>query len=124
MRRHFRSIDSEGVSGDVSEEAVSRRTQCVGRDTIEGNEKINCNSQHPSAALRAGSGDEGKSGGHDSTQEAAFIPKSAFICGSCCFCVRLLVAQTHNRIQDRKSTRLNSSHSQISYAVFCLKKKK
>src|SRR2546430_6771782 len=27
-------------------------------------------------------------------------------------------------IVDRKSTRLNSSHSQISYAVFCLKKKK
>src|SRR5256886_11420991 len=28
-----------------------------------------------------------------------------------------------DRSQDRKSTRLNSSHSQISYAVFCLKKK-
>src|SRR2546430_3700412 len=28
------------------------------------------------------------------------------------------------RGRDRKSTRLNSSHSQISYAVFCLKKKK
>src|SRR5690349_24238805 len=28
------------------------------------------------------------------------------------------------RIQDRKSTRLNSSHVEISYAVFCLKKKK
>src|SRR2546430_5049375 len=28
------------------------------------------------------------------------------------------------QILDRKSTRLNSSHSQISYAVFCLKKKK
>src|SRR2546427_552905 len=27
-------------------------------------------------------------------------------------------------LTDRKSTRLNSSHSQISYAVFCLKKKK
>src|SRR2546428_5599083 len=27
-------------------------------------------------------------------------------------------------IEDRKSTRLNSSHDQISYAVFCLKKKK
>src|SRR2546430_13697998 len=27
-------------------------------------------------------------------------------------------------LSDRKSTRLNSSHSQISYAVFCLKKKK
>src|SRR2546427_8324504 len=30
----------------------------------------------------------------------------------------------HARKSDRKSTRLNSSHSQISYAVFCLKKKK
>src|SRR5688572_32217159 len=30
----------------------------------------------------------------------------------------------YERVQDRKSTRLNSSHSQISYAVFCLKKKK
>src|SRR2546427_2503659 len=29
-----------------------------------------------------------------------------------------------DRHADRKSTRLNSSHSQISYAVFCLKKKK
>src|SRR5688572_32430613 len=29
-----------------------------------------------------------------------------------------------SRTLDRKSTRLNSSHSQISYAVFCLKKKK
>src|SRR2546430_9039346 len=30
----------------------------------------------------------------------------------------------HRVARDRKSTRLNSSHSQISYAVFCLKKKK
>src|SRR2546430_13248035 len=30
----------------------------------------------------------------------------------------------HRQRRDRKSTRLNSSHSQISYAVFCLKKKK
>src|SRR2546430_2898841 len=30
----------------------------------------------------------------------------------------------HGGVEDRKSTRLNSSHSQISYAVFCLKKKK
>src|SRR3712207_8439702 len=29
-----------------------------------------------------------------------------------------------NLMQDRKSTRLNSSHANISYAVFCLKKKK
>src|SRR2546427_5765912 len=32
--------------------------------------------------------------------------------------------QQPGREPDRKSTRLNSSHSQISYAVFCLKKKK
>src|SRR2546427_10484914 len=31
---------------------------------------------------------------------------------------------TREVVGDRKSTRLNSSHSQISYAVFCLKKKK
>src|SRR5256886_8833394 len=34
-----------------------------------------------------------------------------------------LTSELHNAPQDRKSTRLNSSHSQISYAVFCLKKK-
>src|SRR2546430_12258739 len=34
------------------------------------------------------------------------------------------VAVHHELLADRKSTRLNSSHSQISYAVFCLKKKK
>src|SRR2546430_8035872 len=34
-----------------------------------------------------------------------------------------LEGQTMEQV-DRKSTRLNSSHSQISYAVFCLKKKK
>src|SRR2546430_8784520 len=39
-----------------------------------------------------------------------------------CFARRQNVATARNR--DRKSTRLNSSHSQISYAVFCLKKKK
>src|SRR2546427_2890272 len=33
-------------------------------------------------------------------------------------------AQLQQMMGDRKSTRLNSSHSQISYAVFCLKKKK
>src|SRR5690349_23227810 len=33
-------------------------------------------------------------------------------------------AVNNNRLIDRKSTRLNSSHVEISYAVFCLKKKK
>src|SRR5256886_9864472 len=35
-----------------------------------------------------------------------------------------LAAAVYAASEDRKSTRLNSSHSQISYAVFCLKKKK
>src|SRR5437763_11324715 len=37
--------------------------------------------------------------------------------------VMLHVGQTFSPLQDRKSTRLNSSHRCISYAVFCLKKK-
>src|SRR4051812_49494108 len=36
-------------------------------------------------------------------------------------CIRLRASE---RRRDRKSTRLNSSHMSISYAVFCLKKKK
>src|SRR3712207_8375417 len=32
--------------------------------------------------------------------------------------------EVRHRVRDRKSTRLNSSHANISYAVFCLKKKK
>src|SRR2546427_11472350 len=39
-------------------------------------------------------------------------------------CFSLVHGAAGYRSADRKSTRLNSSHSQISYAVFCLKKKK
>src|SRR2546427_5599141 len=38
--------------------------------------------------------------------------------------VVLHIGRKQGQRLDRKSTRLNSSHSQISYAVFCLKKKK
>src|SRR2546430_13659080 len=38
--------------------------------------------------------------------------------------IEAMLAQAAKARIDRKSTRLNSSHSQISYAVFCLKKKK
>src|SRR2546427_7645891 len=44
-----------------------------------------------------------------------FVPAAGIILGE---------AKTIAANEDRKSTRLNSSHSQISYAVFCLKKKK
>src|SRR5688572_31039701 len=38
--------------------------------------------------------------------------------------VQFIINRSVTIRRDRKSTRLNSSHSQISYAVFCLKKKK
>src|SRR2546430_10901782 len=42
----------------------------------------------------------------------------------CVHMCRVMAVSFHSAKGDRKSTRLNSSHSQISYAVFCLKKKK
>src|SRR5687768_18023643 len=39
-------------------------------------------------------------------------------------CDKCGVEVTKSKVRDRKSTRLNSSHGYISYAVFCLKKKK
>src|SRR2546428_10087616 len=44
--------------------------------------------------------------------------------GGCRFASCGCSPSTPPRCRDRKSTRLNSSHDQISYAVFCLKKKK
>src|SRR5438034_3026947 len=41
-----------------------------------------------------------------------------------CGILRAVFPMVRGRNQDRKSTRLNSSHTVISYAVFCLKKKK
>src|SRR5439155_17577140 len=47
-------------------------------------------------------------------------PVQYVVCGP----VRLEAGARHPELEDRKSTRLNSSHVAISYAVFCLKKKK
>src|SRR3712207_9054974 len=43
---------------------------------------------------------------------------------TCTSQIRFNVDCTRRSVEDRKSTRLNSSHANISYAVFCLKKKK
>src|SRR5690606_41302571 len=45
-------------------------------------------------------------------------------CCSSITCISSLYLAIRSRRSDRKSTRLNSSHVKISYAVFCLKKKK
>src|SRR2546422_8522576 len=52
------------------------------------------------------------------TVNDSLTEKARFIFGRC------LQAAYPARCGDRKSTRLNSSHGYISYAVFCLKKKK
>src|SRR3712207_9160675 len=56
---------------------------------------------------------------------AVLADEEAFVAAG--FDRRLLgeqVGEQADGLQDRKSTRLNSSHANISYAVFCLKKKK
>src|SRR2546422_6432181 len=45
-------------------------------------------------------------------------------CTSAQLALAWLLARGHASARDRKSTRLNSSHGYISYAVFCLKKKR
>src|SRR2546426_3995541 len=50
--------------------------------------------------------------------------RSPTLCVCVCVCVCLYSALPPDFCLDRKSTRLNSSHLVISYAVFCLKKKK
>src|SRR2546426_9315437 len=46
-----------------------------------------------------------------------FLAQGLLVVGALCYFM-------HVSVEDRKSTRLNSSHLVISYAVFCLKKKK
>src|SRR2546427_4817741 len=59
--------------------------------------------------------------GYDARADITLLPAIEWQTGALAQIVKVGVHPTR---QDRKSTRLNSSHSQISYAVFCLKKKK
>src|SRR2546426_5725284 len=56
---------------------------------------------------------------HPAEREQIAVRDSALLCGE-----RYHTATRYLGQRDRKSTRLNSSHLVISYAVFCLKKKK
>src|SRR5947209_16450915 len=72
-----------------------------------GSRTASIDEQKPSAALPAGF-DSGKA------TSVSTIPAGAL--------VQVRMAQSVDTQRDRKSTRLNSSHANISYAVFCLKK--
>src|SRR3712207_8191238 len=65
----------------------------------------------------------GSRSSRSSSTPSAFFRSSACRPGSTDSSVQEDFAEPHER-EDRKSTRLNSSHANISYAVFCLKKKK
>src|SRR5204862_5493649 len=56
--------------------------------------------------------------------DRGYADDPAIICGMARFHGEEVMIVGHQKARDRKSTRLNSSHVEISYAVFCLKKKK
>src|SRR5690625_5808503 len=58
------------------------------------------------------------------TQKAIIVSLLSTGVGALAYGTRLATAPLYDIGGDRKSTRLNSSHVAISYAVFCLKKKK
>src|SRR2546427_8516842 len=115
-------------------EAIARRLRAFnpfpGGATQYGDESIKVWEAHADPAIAVGTAAPGTvlSAGADGVRVA---------CGNGVLCMTLLQRAGGKRLAagdflrgfdlpegDRKSTRLNSSHSQISYAVFCLKKKK
>src|SRR2546430_10497167 len=60
---------------------------------------------------------------HSLTLIAGILQRPRQVSGDAQYILVIAVRRSFVNERDRKSTRLNSSHSQISYAVFCLKKK-
>src|SRR2546422_5084029 len=70
------------------------------------------------------SGEDHRRGGRlRGDDQRALLPRR-HVTGGCAVRAGPLRRQAVRQARDRKSTRLNSSHGYISYAVFCLKKKK
>src|SRR3989475_8109840 len=62
--------------------------------------------------------------GSDPVHRVSIVPRGMALGATYQLPVDDRTSYAEDYLRDRKSTRLNSSHSQISYAVFCLKKKK
>src|SRR5205814_9959517 len=77
---------------------------------------------HPSPTRRSSA--LRSTGLSNSTAQFAVRPFRSATLMNTCACGFINDADRNGRTADRKSTRLNSSHLGISYAVFCLKKKK
>src|SRR2546430_4833567 len=97
---HFATLDLDGERG----KALANLAGIKHRDAPSSSSSL-------STAWRDKLQHGGRGEDCTSTSAHAVVPVSTFTISPCA-------------AVDRKSTRLNSSHSQISYAVFCLKKKK
>src|SRR5688572_27557062 len=103
-----RVIGNAGVLGDLHGGGPRQLVRLAGDEAVEGERRIEPGALEVRGYFgRASRGRRHARGGFDRPREnqaqAELAPAG---------------------LRDRKSTRLNSSHSQISYAVFCLKKKK
>src|SRR2546422_7110659 len=98
----------------LPEKSMNARTSLVGSPLALLSRKILAGSANLSDAPRTFSEQALRQG------LALTIPRTPVAVPRCC-----ARGRAHSgRLRDRKSTRLNSSHGYISYAVFCLKKKK
>src|SRR5256885_7240595 len=104
-RRHTR-LQGDWSSDVCSSDLHGHRRRHGGRRALH--------PRHPAAGRCRDDVPAGLHCGEHGLTKPCLPPSKAPPCGAFCLPVR----------QDRKSTRLNSSHLVISYAVFCLKKKK
>src|SRR2546427_5439455 len=120
---------SLGMGSDRCSNFIARSRNCSGVSIypVSGPQSVPLQgpqNQAPSLNI-IGSSQTGQFGGF-SRGRARKASRSSSLSDSSATCGSYLSGESDNELdlEDRKSTRLNSSHSQISYAVFCLKKKK
>src|SRR6267143_5785200 len=110
--RHGIPIRQASVSADSQDRRRLRHVRQPGHHRAAAHGRARARARHPLRARAAGGG--GHLDGRRLRAGARWALRGA----------RARLARARQRDGDRKSTRLNSSHSSISYAVFCLKKKK